>query len=146
MKNQPAMQGSASVLIILVMLSLSAFGVLSMMSAYSDLKLARKNADFITQYYALDAQATEAYSEAQATYRQLVAGGTTSGEATQVVSAAGWAYDERGALLSREFTQNELHLTVELRPIGGELAVVRWQEWQEPFEYEGEPSEIWDGT
>jgi len=24
--------------------------------------------------------------------------------------------------------------------------VVRWQEWQEPFEYEGEPSEIWDGT
>ena len=146
MKNQPAMQGSASVLIILVMLSLSAFGVLSMMSAYADLKLARKNADFVTQYYALDAQAAEAYAAAQATYQHLLADGISSAEAAQTVSAAGWAFDERGAVLSREFTQSELHLTVELRPIGGELAVVRWQEWQEPFEYEGEPSEIWDGT
>ncbi len=49
-------RGSASVLLMLVMLALITFAALSMMSAHSELKLSRKNAEWVKGYYALDAR------------------------------------------------------------------------------------------
>jgi hypothetical protein len=47
-------KGSASVLVILIMLTLIVFGVLAMMSSFADLKLAQKSGDWIKNYYSLD--------------------------------------------------------------------------------------------
>ncbi|MDF2533608.1 MAG: uncharacterized protein K0Q65_3189, partial [Clostridia bacterium] len=47
-------KGSASVLVILIMLTLIVFGVLAMMSSFSDLKLSQKSGDWIKNYYSLD--------------------------------------------------------------------------------------------
>ncbi len=47
-------QGSASVIVIMVMLLLVVFGILAFVSGGSSLKLAEKNADAVTSYYLLD--------------------------------------------------------------------------------------------
>lgn len=52
-------KGSSSVLVIMVMLMLITFGVLAMMSSYANLKIARKNAQWISDYYLLEMEATE---------------------------------------------------------------------------------------
>lgn len=49
-------RGSSSILVILFVITLVVFGTLAMMSAYSDLKLAKKNAEWTKTYYNLDAQ------------------------------------------------------------------------------------------
>lgn len=50
-------RGSSSVLVIMIMLLLITFGVLAMMSSYSNLKIARKNADWTQGYYRLESAA-----------------------------------------------------------------------------------------
>lgn len=47
-------RGSSSVLVIMVMLLLITFGVLAMMSSYSNLKIANKNAEWTKDFYALE--------------------------------------------------------------------------------------------
>lgn len=47
-------RGSSSVLVIMVMLLLITFGVLAMMSSYSNLKIAKKNAEWSRDFYALE--------------------------------------------------------------------------------------------
>ena len=44
-------RGSSSVLVIMIMLLLITFGVLAMMSSYSNLKIARKHAQWTSDYY-----------------------------------------------------------------------------------------------
>lgn len=56
-------KGSSSVLVILVMLLLITFGVLAMMSSYSNLKIARKNASWTQGYYALESEANLNYNK-----------------------------------------------------------------------------------
>ncbi len=46
--------GSSSVLVIMIMLLLITFGVLAMMSSYSNLKIARKHAQWTRDYYQLE--------------------------------------------------------------------------------------------
>jgi hypothetical protein len=47
-------RGSSSVLVIMIMLLLITFGVLAMMSSYSNLKIARKHAEWTRDYYQLE--------------------------------------------------------------------------------------------
>jgi len=47
-------KGSSSIFIVIILLCLLTFGVLSLMSSYSDLKLARKAETWVTTYYQLD--------------------------------------------------------------------------------------------
>ncbi len=47
-------RGSSSVLVIMIMLLLITFGVLAMMSSYSNLKIARKHAQWTSDYYQLE--------------------------------------------------------------------------------------------
>lgn|GEM_PF-1269660 len=50
-------RGSSSVLVIMIMLLLITFGVLAMMSSYSNLKIARKHAQWTQDYYQLESLA-----------------------------------------------------------------------------------------
>lgn len=52
--RMPYERGSSSVLVIMIMLLLITFGVLAMMSSYSNLKVARKHAQWTRDYYHLE--------------------------------------------------------------------------------------------
>lgn len=56
-------RGSSSVLVILIMVMLVVLGLLALMSTWSELKLARKNASWSTAYYLLDSKAEIRLSE-----------------------------------------------------------------------------------
>ncbi len=64
MKNIVSMRGGAIILIILIMLALSIFGVLAMTTAHSDLMLSRKGATWVQRYYLLDTMGQNCLSEA----------------------------------------------------------------------------------
>ena len=49
--------GSSSILVILLVVTMVVFGVLAMMSSYSGLKMAKKNAQWTSEYYELEANA-----------------------------------------------------------------------------------------
>lgn len=50
-------KGSSSLLVILLVVTMVVFGVLAMMSSYSGLKMAKKNAQWTSEYYELEANA-----------------------------------------------------------------------------------------
>lgn len=50
-------RGSSSVLVIMVLLMLITFGVLAMMTSYSNLKISRKNAEWTQSFYRLESLA-----------------------------------------------------------------------------------------
>jgi hypothetical protein len=56
-------RGSSSIMVILIMLTLVVFGVLALMSSYSDLKLSKKNASWLEKYYSLDAKGEDLLSQ-----------------------------------------------------------------------------------
>lgn len=64
-------RGSSSVLVIMIMLLLITFGVLAMMSSYSNLKIARKHADWTTGYYALENIAQKKQIEVKNTFIEI---------------------------------------------------------------------------
>lgn len=63
-------RGSSSVLVIMIMLLLISFGVLTMMSSYSNLKMARKNAEWTKDFYALESLAQKSVAEFSAIFKQ----------------------------------------------------------------------------
>jgi bacillopeptidase F (M6 metalloprotease family) len=55
--------GSASILLLFAVLSLTVLAALSLLSANSQMRLARRSADVVTSYYAADTLATEIYGD-----------------------------------------------------------------------------------
>lgn len=70
--NLKSEKGSSSVLVIMIMLLLITFGVLAMMSSYSNLKIARKHADWTKDYYRLESNADKTYMEFENLYKAVV--------------------------------------------------------------------------
>lgn len=58
-------RGSSSVLVIMVLLMLITFGVLAMMTSYSNLKIARKNAEWTQDFYKLESLAGNHLAEVE---------------------------------------------------------------------------------
>ena len=65
--------GSSSVLVIMIMLLLITFGVLAMMSSYSNLKIAQKKADWTKDYYQLESIAEEGVSHFKVSFENALA-------------------------------------------------------------------------
>jgi Tfp pilus assembly protein PilE len=59
-------KGSSSIMVMLIMIVLVVFGVLALMSSYSDFKLAKKSAAWHAKYYDLDAKGEEFVSKVNA--------------------------------------------------------------------------------
>lgn len=64
--------GSSSVLVIMIMLLLITFGVLAMMSSYSNLKIAQKKAAWTKDYYQLESIAEEGMSHFKVSFENSV--------------------------------------------------------------------------
>lgn len=80
--NNSNTRGSSSVLVIMIMLLLITFGVLAMMSSYSSLKIARKNAEWTKGYYALESQAELSVRQLSVIYKEAVKNADTNDEGT----------------------------------------------------------------
>ncbi len=159
MKHQASMQGSASILIILIMISLSAFGVLSMMSAYSDYKLAQKNAAWTASCYALDAEAQRRVGLLNESLHAAgggFPGGAPTAEAFRemalgVLPGSGWdLVSEDPFVVKCVVSRDKLHLNVELRLHPPEnspalYTVLSWRGAQDLFSY-NQGQNIWSGV
>lgn len=80
--NNSNSRGSSSVLVIMIMLLLITFGVLAMMSSYSSLKIARKNAEWTKGYYALESQAELNLQQLGVIYKEAIKNADTNDEKT----------------------------------------------------------------
>lgn len=113
--------GSSSILVIFVVLALTAFATLSLVSANSDYRLTQRTVETVTQYYAADCNAIE---EAGALERAIKA--QPGRFAVDIASEMGWSAD--GMFISRLFPMNESQqLQVTANIINGELHFISWQ-------------------
>ncbi len=154
MKSQNPIQGSASILIVLVMLALSVFGVLSMVSAYSDYKLSGKSTAWMERYFEMDTEALRAVAALnEAVAARYEAEGAPEWtaftvEATTLALSEGWIVSGNQTL-EHTVTRDTAHLTVELALTapdenGRFYRVLRWNEWQDDFTYDGGLN-VWPG-
>ena len=144
MKNRSTMQGGASILIILLMIALSAFGLLALYSARSDYKLAEKSASRTQLYYALDATA-----RAETARLELALRGASAPGADTAMSL-GWTPLPGGdSVVTKTVTQDAMCIviTLSLPPPGADEAsctVLEWRETQDRFVYP-EGYDVWQG-
>ena len=131
MNHTTTMRGGALVLVILLMLSLSMFGVLSMVSANADFRLAQKSAGWIEAYYRLENDGCYRLYQAE-----IMAG--KSGFAS--LATAGW--DVSGDEASINLTEGVQNLHIAVVQDGGSLRVISWKQWQEGFAYEQDGSDV----
>ncbi len=156
MKSQASMQGSASMLVILIMISLSAFGVLDMITAFSDYKLAQKNVEATQGHYQLDGEAQRRLcvlnESLGAQWRRGVHSSFDDFLETQrdTLQAQGWTLSGQNSTVAEQtVTRDSAHITVRLQlkvPVGDNCfySVVSWRETREPFDYKKGQS-IWNG-
>jgi hypothetical protein len=131
------MQGGATVLILLLMLTLLSFGLLALLSAHADLILAGKNADRARSYYELDARAQTALGELDGILAERP---SAPGERAATL---GWAADPNQPLVvSQTFPGEKTALTVSLRltpdarPNRPRYEIVAWREIPAAFDYD----------
>lgn len=66
-------KGSSSIMVMMVMIVLVIFGVLALMSSYSDFKLAKKNSVWVSRYYKLDEEGENLVAEISKAVQQTQA-------------------------------------------------------------------------
>lgn len=122
--------GSSSILVIFVVLALTAFATLSLVSANSDYSLTRRTVESVDAYYAADSAATKAAAQLIRALREQ-----RGGDPFQVASSLDWEID--GFFVTRAFVMNDtqsLIVTADLS--SGEPVFTRWQvqntaEWRD---------------
>ena len=157
MKTSSLMRGGASVLIILIMFSMLSLGALRLMSSFADLKLARTAAWRTARYYELEKMANGKLRETNMALANSFNAGYNgfSSDKLRLLENDGWAINEKdgkifincNVALEGEDAQN-LRIELLLSPPdenGRYYKILRWQQWQEGFEYEQEGFDIWMG-
>lgn len=134
MNHSTTMRGGSLVLVVLLMMALSMFGVLSMVSADSDYKMAQKSADWVKTYYRLDNDGQHKLHQASIMARESGFGS---------LATAGWEIEGLTASINLTEGIQNLAITVALSE-DGSLLVQGWKQWQEGFEYgEGDGEDLW---
>jgi len=140
-------KGSASVIVILVMLMLVVFGVLAFVSAGSSLRLAQKNAAMTQEYYKLDAMAEQATAQASETLKSSERSDfkrleSTLGKITGVAAVHVTRSDNGQPLIEMRIqdskTGADKSLNVILSPAasGSGVVIHEWKLVVKPFTYE----------
>ena len=155
-------RGAASALIILLLVMLVIFGVLAMVSAAANLKLARRQADWNKAWYLADGSAEAVYAELD----QLCRLSSAAGEDNEhLAGLIGTHLEQNQAVLSGQATATADMVRIEARigedrpgsqgidlvlvwqpdAVGGRLLIEQWTQWQPPFDYGEEPGGVWEG-
>lgn len=149
-------QGSASVIVIMVMLLLVVFGILAFVSGGSSLKLAEKNASAVKSYYLLDKKGEIAAgqisgllkSDASITdldtrIKTLTGINDVSVEPQDMGNPVITVQIQDSALLNGASLR--IRLQQKNRPMDAlELQILEWKLINKPFDYGGNEN-LWDG-
>ena len=154
-------RGSASALIVLLVVLLIFFGVLSLVTAAADNRLARRRAEWISAYYAADRSAVELVGDLSrdklpadtsvVTQTELLLQLQNYLDSLDYVELLEPLPESDSDLLFRCRT-GEQAIEVGLRLIepsaGSEdyrLDITRWTAWQQPFDYDSDEGGVWKG-
>lgn len=150
MKMLTNKQGSASVIVIMVMLLLVVFGILAFVSGGSSLKLAEKNAHTVRAYYLLDKKAEIAVGQI-ATLLKSEAGSAGVSELQKATGIQDVTMTAQGSgnpvytvIVKDEGLENSPSLRIQLQASGGGVKISEWKLMYKPFDY-NETVELWDG-
>lgn len=135
--------GSATVMLIFIIMTLAVFAVLSLVTADNEAESARKTAENNKAYYAAEAQAYKTLAEIKAAVSDLMSEDMVA-EAVEPFGAA-CTQNADGSIITFE-TEIDEHrrLRSVLRYQDGELIVIGWKTVGEAAEYDDTIS-IWDG-
>ncbi len=163
MKRMRSRRGSASALIVLMLVLLVFFGVLSVVTAAADNRLAGRRATWVRAYYEADSAAvrlvgslrsqmalpasTKLKTDRMAMLQflqgeiarqpgvEMLEADFEAGEDFRFRVQAGEQAIEVGLALADPTAANE----------GFQLTITRWTAWQKPFDYDGAPGGVWKG-
>lgn len=163
MKNSKGMGvGSASILVMFVLLCLTCFGALSLVSSQADLKLARQTADSLTAYYVADSRAVDKLRDCEnllhtVSYldNMITDNDYYYSQCAQVLldTDASMKVENRREITFVENIDDKRQLAVTFRLIRpaahhkGHIEVIKWQTIAKGGEYSEEHEvELWAGT
>lgn len=157
MKHARSRRGAASALIVLLIVLLVFFGVLAMMTAAADLRLAEKRAEWVKVHFQADQEAEYVLAKMS----QLQAQASTTASLEQAVSQLlqdrsdltllelytldGACYVDVLVYDADRFTQG-IQFSVQLQPAGtpSDLRLLSWLQWQPASETADKPG-LWEG-
>jgi hypothetical protein len=159
-------RGMASALIILLLVLLIFFGVLSLVTAAADLRLARKRAEWNRQYYLTDSLAVQVVADLEQYCLTLKPENLEPGSMADLLDRhlSGLA-NVQEYTVSREDPSLRLKILVTGESSSGQgiqldllvrsgrlaagsagrLTVTGWTQWQQPFAYDDTGGGIWKG-
>lgn len=141
--------GSSSLILIFIVMCLVTFGMLSLTSAKSDLSLAVRNADAVTEYYRADSEG-EAFFEMVSESVKTACADTADGKArlARLEETLG-AYYRDGVVVTEVTMERAQALHIELEPDltgEGSVKVAKWKVIQtEDYEID-DSMPVWGGT
>lgn len=151
-------RGAASALIILLLVLLVFFGVLSLVTAAADLRLAQKRAKWAEDFYMADAVAESVYS-GLSSYLQTEA--IASGEPRQIVQLINSRLEKTSGVAKKEIRLSGSAIRIELLAAAdedkgqgiamtlvyedGQLKIHEWIQWQAPLQAPPDKENIWGG-
>ncbi len=158
-------RGAASALMILMLVLLIFFGVLALVTAAADLRLASRRAEWNKQFYLADSQALAVLASVDRFCAQPSVQVMTPVQAADLLQAQ---LEGLAAVHQVEVTAEALRLVLDIlvfdeaqqaqgihmrllvRPgivQAGQKRIIieQWIQWQPPFDYEGGSGGIWEG-
>jgi hypothetical protein len=161
-KQYRSRRGAASALIILLLVMLVIFGVLAMVSAAANLKLARRQADWNKAWYLADGSAEAVFAELDQLCRLSAAAGD---DLEHLAGLIGGRLEQNQAVLTGQAASSDDGIRIEARigedrpgsqgidmvlvwqpdAAGGRLQIEQWTQWQPPFDYGEDPGGVWEG-
>jgi len=154
-------RGSASALIVLMLVLLVFFGVLSIVTAAADNRLADRRSKWVQAYYAADRKAVETLAILRQTANRAPA--VTDATALKAALEQQLSNINEAEILSAGSDGRRVDLLLRISS-GGQaieagaaflmpdapcdtvrIQVTRWTAWQEPFYYENTGGGIWKG-
>lgn len=142
--------GSASLILIFIVLCLGTFGLLSLSSAKNDLDLAERNGRSVSGFYRADAEGETFLAKVQTVLDDGLAKNKENPEPyLQEVLGSAWLSDEQCAALDIAMEEGQalsvrLHLSWENGQ--GKLSILQWKVYNQ-IEYEiDQDMPVWDGS
>lgn len=141
--------GSSSLILIFIVMCLVTFGMLSLTSAKSDLSLANRNADAVTEYYRADTEGEAFYRMVAGEVKTACANASGHEERLALLEKALGEYYRGGAAVTEVAMERAQALHIELEPDlegEGSVRVTKWNVIQtEDYEID-DSMPVWGGT
>ena len=158
-------RGAASVLIILLLVLLIFFGILALLAAATDLRMAVRRSEWNQGFYEADSQAEWILAMMDQASRQP---GFSSAELSRQAAILAEQLQDQPLVLEFSVRPDAGKIRVETRIAAGQDAghgmdlvllvqpaedaaeglvidIIRWSWWRTPFDYDQHPGGIWEG-